>query len=87
MLSSWNQYDCRRTTRSCRGGRYRAEHRAIRAELKEVPQQGNLWAVLLKMSARNGQAPGVDGVRYDDLSKGEWFEIFRQTWAAILAGT
>lgn len=32
-------------------------------------------------------APGVDGVRYDDLSKGEWFELFRQVRDAILAGT
>ena len=86
MSLAWNQYDCRRTARSRRGGRARAERRAIRAELRDVLKPDNLWAVLLKMAARNGQAPGVDGVRYDDLSKGEWFELFRQVRTAILAG-
>ncbi len=87
MLSGWNQYDCRRATRSRRGGRSRAERRAVRPVLAAVLEPGHLWAVLLKMAANNGQAPGVDGVRYHDLSKGEWFELFRQVRVAILAGT
>ncbi len=87
MSLAWNQYDCRRTTRSRRGGWSRAERRVARAVLTDVLKPVNLWAVLLKMAANNGQAPGVDGVRYHDLSKGEWFELFRQVRAAILAGT
>jgi retron-type reverse transcriptase len=57
------------------------------ATLAAVISPANLWAVLMKMAARNGQAPGVDGVRHHDLSKGEWFELFRELRKAILAGT
>ncbi len=87
MSLAWNQYDCRRTTRSRRGGRSLADRRAAPAELKDVLKPGYLWSVLLKMAARNGRAPGVDGVRHHDLSKGEWFELFRVRRDAILAGT
>lgn len=86
MNRPWAIYDPPART-GCRRGVGRRVRRATRAELKDVLKPGHLWEVLQKMRAQNGQAPGVDGVTYDDLSKSEWFQLFRDVQARVLAGT
>ena len=86
MSSPWREYDRReRTTRTRRGGRGRAVVRPT--TLAEVVDPAHLYGTLLLLLRSAGQAPGIDGVRYDDLSKGEWYQCFRDVRDAVLAGT
>ncbi len=82
MTPRWREYDCRRPRRS-RGGRRAPAPRT----LQEVLEPANLFRVMRRLLARNGQTPGVDGIRYRDLSRGEWFELLRHLRARVLAGT
>ncbi len=59
----------------------------MRAVLADVLDPDNLNRLWRKMSAQNGQAPGRDGVRLNDLSTGERFQLFRDQQAAVLDGT
>ena len=54
--------------------------------MEAVIDPKNLYSVLELLRDRNGQAPGVDRIRFDDPSRPEWYEYFRKMGDRIRAG-
>ena len=66
-------------------------NRRTRSFLKNLRKHAicfeSLRAAFDRLREVGGEAPGVDGVTYSDLSEGEWYAVFRNVVKAVANGT